>query len=183
LLVKLLDNNQELGPPEGLRCPRCTGNAGDRGREPPSSAADCWGYRSSRGARRVREEIGETSTSLVMKGSPVRVRASAFPPEQVFSALTWCRSEGFRGPPEVYLGEVLKEKSSFAGLFRRQRADETPVEIVISSHSECPQSGLTPSVVMKESRLGPRSTVDSRIGRDSPEPSPGSKYDPGLPVR
>jgi hypothetical protein len=48
--------------------------------------------------------------SLVMKGSPVRVRASAFSDLQGFFALERSRSEGFRGPPEVYVSEVLKEK-------------------------------------------------------------------------
>jgi hypothetical protein len=52
-----------------------------------------------------------------MKGSPVRVRASALLDLQGFFAPEWSPSEGFRGPPEVYLSEVLKEKEAVLQAF------------------------------------------------------------------
>ena len=56
-------------------------------------------------------------TSLVMKGSPVRVRASAFCHLQGFLALHRGLSEGLRGPPEVYAAKWSRENDGHLASF------------------------------------------------------------------
>ena len=52
-----------------------------------------------------------------MKGSPVRVRASALCDLQGFLRLDGALVKGFRGPPEVYGVKALKKMIDSAGLF------------------------------------------------------------------
>jgi hypothetical protein len=51
-------NIRALVPPAGLRCPKCTGNAGEGSRVPHSSGADCWGHGVEEGAKMGFARVG-----------------------------------------------------------------------------------------------------------------------------
>jgi hypothetical protein len=91
-------------------------------------------------------ESDDRSTSLVMKGSPVRVRASALRLLQGFCALDGGLNEGLRGLPGVYLVKCSRRKSPFCRPFSSSETSSRVSSPVTSSSLE---SRLTPSAVLK----------------------------------
>src|SRR5688572_6551305 len=108
-----------------------------------------------------------------MKGSPVRVRASAFCDLQGCFALHRGLSEGLRGLLEVYLVKGSKRKRPFCRPFLsrkwgRERSGGCPLESAPVPSSQF-KSKRTPNAVVKGSRV--RGQVDAvRDRRDDERP-------------
>ena len=101
-----------------------------------------------------------------MKGSPVRVRASAFSICRDFLERTGALMKGSGGLLEVYVSEVLLEKGQFAGLFPHNSLSDTSLTVVLSVTQSQLQSWSTSRV-----RSRKHSTLASRLG---PSPLSGA---------
>jgi hypothetical protein len=102
---------------------------------------------------------------------------------QGFSGVDRCLSEGLRGPPEVYVSEVLRERGQFCRLFPYDSLSETYPAVVLSSHPESPPVEIDPKsssegialrllalavVNSPAPSFAPRSNLPQREGRRPP---------------